>query len=78
MEWKDITKEQPTDGTMVLVWDNYYGYVRLLVYNDYDHCWDTEDGDEFEMTLDETLANEPDKLRIEFWMETPDQPIKPK
>lgn len=76
MVWKDITREKPKDGAMVLVWDNYYGCVRLLVYNDYEQCWDTEDGDDFEMSLGETLGSEPDKLRIGFWMETPDQPIK--
>jgi len=74
--WLDITKEQPKDGERVLVWDNYYGEHEIMTYNEDLKCWDDEYGDEFEVELDAVLPQEPDTLRVKFWMHLPEEPLK--
>ena len=66
MDWKNINVETPKDGERVLVWDERFGEVRILTYNDYYKCWDGEDGDDCECALDDS--------RILFWMPLPSRP----
>lgn len=61
MEWKDINENKPIDGARVLVCDIYYRQVRILTYNEYNECWDGEDGDDYECDLD----------RCPYWTELP-------
>lgn len=72
----DITRIQPFDGERVLVWDNYYGEFRILTYNENEKCWDTEDGDDFEFSVGDVLPQEPYNLRVQYWTELPEEPIK--
>jgi len=67
MNWKNINNEQPNDSERVLVWDEYLGEGRILTYNEEYKCWDTEDGDDFEMCLTEHNPMYPDKYRIVWW-----------
>lgn len=64
--WKDITKEHPEDGQRVLTWNEYYKECRIQVFNEEYECWDTEDGDDFEYKLTDTI--------IRYWMELPNNP----
>ena len=61
MEWKNLNDETPIGMERVLVCDTYFREVRILVYNDYDECWDTEDGDDYYCNLD----------RCQYWMSLP-------
>ena len=74
--WIDITKQKPTDNQRVLVWNNKYNMPTIQVFNDYDSCWVTEDGDDFEYALNQPCTQQPDKLLIQFWSPLPDKPIE--
>jgi hypothetical protein len=45
-----------------LVCDERFREVRILVYNDFHECWDTEDGDDYYCDLS----------AITWWMPLPD------
>lgn len=62
MKWKNINEEKPNDSQRVLVCDKGWEEVRILTYNDYYKCWDTEDGDDYDCELS----------RIEWWMPLPE------
>lgn len=62
MKWKNINEEKPNDSQRVLVCDKHFGEVRILTYNDYYKCWDTEDGDDYNCELNS----------IEWWMPLPE------
>jgi hypothetical protein len=62
MEWKDFNVERPIGMSRVLVCDTYFHEVRILVYNDFNECWDTEDGDDYYCDLG----------RIIYWLPLPD------
>lgn len=62
MQWKNINEEKPNDSQRVLVCDKRFGEVRILTYNDYYKCWDTEDGDDYDCKLNS----------IEWWMPLPE------
>lgn len=61
MEWNSINEKRPVDGSRVLVCDIYYRQVRILTYNEYEDCWDREDGDDFYCDID----------RCPYWTELP-------
>jgi hypothetical protein len=61
MEWNDINEKRPVDGSRVLVCDIYYRQVRILTYNEYEDCWDREDGDDYYCDID----------RCPYWTELP-------
>ena len=61
MEWNDINEKRPVDGSRVLVCDIYYRQVRILTYNEYEDCWDSEDGDDYYCDID----------RCPYWTELP-------
>lgn len=67
MNWKNIKESSPNDGERVLVWDECWQDGRILTYNEDYQCWDTDDGDDFEMSLDEPQPQHPDKCRVIWW-----------
>lgn len=74
-DWINIQYQKPEDGERVLTWDNYFNEPRIQVFNETYQCWDTEDGDDFEYSLNDTLSDGK-TLRIEFWMKLPKKPDK--
>lgn len=62
MEWKNLNEEKPMGNERVLVCDERFREVRILVYNDFHECWDTEDGDDYYCDLS----------AITWWMSLPD------
>lgn len=44
--------------------EKYLGDVEILVYNDYHHCWDQEDGDDYQCDIEGVYC----------WMYLPDKP----
>ena len=61
MKWNNINEKRPVDGSRVLVCDIYYRQVRILTYNEYEDCWDREDGDDYYCDID----------RCPYWTELP-------
>lgn len=61
MEWKNLNEEKPIGNERVLVCDSHFHEVRILVYNDFHECWDTEDGDDYYCDLD----------AVTYWMHLP-------
>lgn len=71
--WIDIREGQPTDGERVLTWNNKSNEQRIQVFNEEYHCWDTEDGDDFEYSLDETVHD--GRLVVSHWQSLPGKPV---
>ena len=63
MNWIDINVEQPQDNERVLTWNKRFGEARIQVFNKSCECWDKEDGDDFEYSLDTNI--------IQHWMHLP-------
>lgn len=48
-----ISEKIPGQDEYVLVKRQEKGYWTPKVYNAYDNCWDTEDGDDYDIDVDE-------------------------
>ena len=70
--WLDIRKDKPEDGQRVLTWNNRCGEPRIQVFNEEYQCWDMEDGDDYEYTLDETMQD--GRLVVSHWQPLPGKP----
>lgn len=64
MEWKKISIEEPKNNESVLVWDSFVKECTIKVFNKFDNCWYTEDGDDYVCELS----------GYEFWMRLPEEP----
>lgn len=72
MEWIDIKETHPEDGQRVLTWNTKFGEARIQVFNKECHCWDMEDGDDIEFSLDATKKD--GTLIIRYWQPLPEKP----
>ncbi len=71
-QWLDINDTKPDDGQRVLTWNNKFCESRIQVYNEECQCWDTEDGDDIEFTLDATTKS--GNPIIQYWQPLPKRP----
>lgn len=56
-----FSEYKPKDKQQCLVCDKYSERVRILTFNEYDGCWDDEDGDDYFCNFD----------RVDFWKPLP-------
>lgn len=63
-KWIKLVDQKPQDRQRVLVFNETCREATIQVYNDYDQCWDTEDGDDYEFDLSNGI----------YWSPIPDNP----
>lgn len=68
MEWIKFSEQHPDDNQFCLVWDKYYGNPRILCWNEHYNCWDDEEGDDIEFSV------EKNPNRVVYWMALPENP----
>lgn len=61
--WHNASEELPTHHRAVAISPEFKG-CGFACYNEYDNCWDTEDGDDYLCDIDE----------IKYWFEIPEAP----
>lgn len=71
-KWIDIKETQPEDGQRVLTWNNKFHETRIQAFNEEYQCWDTEDGDDIEFKLEDTMKN--GTPIISYWQPLPKKP----
>ena len=68
-EWISVKDRLPykngSSDIKCLVYDMYWGII-VRPYNEYHHCWDTEDGDDYYC--------HPTNGKITHWMQLPNEP----
>lgn len=61
--WHKVSEELPTHNRAVAISPEFKG-CGFACYNEYDNCWDTEDGDDRLCSIDE----------VKYWFEIPEVP----
>lgn len=61
--WHKVSEELPTHNRAVAISPEFKG-CGFACYNEYDNCWDTEDGDDCLCNIDE----------VKYWFEIPEAP----
>lgn len=62
-EWININEAKPKDREVCLVYRYGWG-IKMYTYNEYDTCWDDEEGDDFECDFEDG----------KYWMSLPQIP----
>lgn len=63
-EWKLTEEARPEQDQCCIVFDTYDKQIKLLVFNEFNKCWDTEDGDDYCCDIE----------RVSHWMPLPEKP----
>ena len=61
--WHKVSEELPTHNRAVAISPEFKG-CGFACYNEYDNCWDTEDGDDRLCDIDD----------VNYWFEIPEAP----
>lgn len=61
--WHKVSEELPTHNRAVAISPEFKG-CGFACYNEYDNCWDTEDGDDYLCDID----------KVKYWFEIPEAP----
>ena len=65
-EWKLTETTHPEQDQCCIVFDTYDKQIKLLCFNEFNKCWDTEDGDDYYCDIE----------RVSHWMPLPAKPTK--